>query len=171
MNSILIVRHGPPSIDRDTAASSWELSEEGEMAVRSLGRRLDITGRSVVSSAEPKAVRTAELLNPAVHTIDLRLNEVGRPPGWVDDYQDRAVRYLGGQPVHGWEPFAHVVARMLDAVSDAGNFCHACFSGEYSAPLHDLERGYAVTPCAAAVLEKSAANRISRFFFMLCPHS
>lgn len=34
---------------------------------------------------------------------------------------------------------------MTDAVSEAGPFCHACFSGEYPAPLLDLERGYAVT--------------------------
>jgi amidophosphoribosyltransferase len=33
---------------------------------------------------------------------------------------------------------------MIDAVSQAGSFCHACFSGEYSAPLVDIERGFAV---------------------------
>jgi len=38
---------------------------------------------------------------------------------------------------------------MLEAVSEAGSFCHACFSGEYPAPLHDLDRGYAVASCAA----------------------
>ena len=32
---------------------------------------------------------------------------------------------------------------MLSAVSEAGPFCHACFSGDYTAPLVDLERGYA----------------------------
>jgi amidophosphoribosyltransferase len=34
---------------------------------------------------------------------------------------------------------------MMGAVAQAGPFCHACFSGEYTAPLSDLERGYAVT--------------------------
>jgi amidophosphoribosyltransferase len=34
---------------------------------------------------------------------------------------------------------------MLGCVSEAGSFCHACFSGRYTAPLVDLERGYAVT--------------------------
>lgn len=34
---------------------------------------------------------------------------------------------------------------MLRCVEDAGPFCHACFSGEYRAPLADLEKGYAVT--------------------------
>jgi amidophosphoribosyltransferase len=33
---------------------------------------------------------------------------------------------------------------MLKAVEEAGPFCHACFSGEYPAPLHDLQRGYEV---------------------------
>jgi amidophosphoribosyltransferase len=31
---------------------------------------------------------------------------------------------------------------MLDAVSDAGTFCSACFSGDYPAPLTDARRGY-----------------------------
>jgi amidophosphoribosyltransferase len=39
---------------------------------------------------------------------------------------------------------------MLEAVSEGGTFCHACFSGEYSAPLVDIQRGHpAVTSCAA----------------------
>ena len=34
---------------------------------------------------------------------------------------------------------------MLDAVGEDGmSFCSACFSGDYPAPLVDLERGYAV---------------------------
>ncbi|MBW3554531.1 MAG: amidophosphoribosyltransferase, partial [Gemmatimonadetes bacterium] len=37
---------------------------------------------------------------------------------------------------------------MTGAVSQAGPFCHACFSGDYTAPLVDLERGYpAMTTC------------------------
>jgi amidophosphoribosyltransferase len=37
---------------------------------------------------------------------------------------------------------------MTDAVADAGPFCHACFSGDYTAPLVDIERGYDVaTTC------------------------
>jgi amidophosphoribosyltransferase len=31
---------------------------------------------------------------------------------------------------------------MLAAVEQAGPFCHACFSGDYTAPLVDIERGY-----------------------------
>jgi amidophosphoribosyltransferase len=34
---------------------------------------------------------------------------------------------------------------MLDAVSDAGTFCTACFSGDYRAPLVDQKRGYAMS--------------------------
>ncbi len=34
---------------------------------------------------------------------------------------------------------------MLRCVEDGGPFCHACFSGDYRAPLVDLEKGYAVT--------------------------
>ncbi|HUG39877.1 MAG TPA: amidophosphoribosyltransferase [Longimicrobiales bacterium] len=37
---------------------------------------------------------------------------------------------------------------MTGAVAEAGPFCHACFSGDYTAPLVDLERGYeALTTC------------------------
>ena len=31
---------------------------------------------------------------------------------------------------------------MLSVVSDHGSFCNACFSGEYAAPLVDVDRGY-----------------------------
>jgi amidophosphoribosyltransferase len=31
---------------------------------------------------------------------------------------------------------------MLESVAASGTFCHACFSGEYTAPLVDIERGY-----------------------------
>ncbi|NIP56654.1 MAG: hypothetical protein GWO17_01030 [Gemmatimonadetes bacterium] len=37
---------------------------------------------------------------------------------------------------------------MTGAVGDGKPFCHACFSGQYDAPLVDLERGYTVaTTC------------------------
>ncbi len=37
---------------------------------------------------------------------------------------------------------------MTEAVAAAGPFCHACFSGDYTAPLVDLQRGYEVaTTC------------------------
>ncbi len=37
---------------------------------------------------------------------------------------------------------------MLDAVPDGGTFCHACFSGDYNAPLVDIEEGYSpATTC------------------------
>lgn len=31
---------------------------------------------------------------------------------------------------------------MLGCVAESGTFCHACFSGDYTAPLVDIERGY-----------------------------
>ncbi|MET0395643.1 MAG: amidophosphoribosyltransferase [Longimicrobiaceae bacterium] len=34
---------------------------------------------------------------------------------------------------------------MLDCVSEAGSFCTACFSGDYRAPLVDMERGLAMS--------------------------
>jgi len=34
---------------------------------------------------------------------------------------------------------------MLDAVKDYGPYCDACFTGNYPAPLTDVEKGYAVT--------------------------
>ena len=32
---------------------------------------------------------------------------------------------------------------MVEAVADAGPYCTACFSGEYPAPLLDVEKGLA----------------------------
>ncbi|HLL45741.1 MAG TPA: hypothetical protein VK399_03495, partial [Longimicrobiaceae bacterium] len=34
---------------------------------------------------------------------------------------------------------------MLECVKDAGSFCTACFSGDYRAPLVDMERGLAMS--------------------------
>jgi amidophosphoribosyltransferase len=34
---------------------------------------------------------------------------------------------------------------MLDAVKEVGPFCDACFTGNYPAPLTDVERGYAIS--------------------------
>jgi amidophosphoribosyltransferase len=36
---------------------------------------------------------------------------------------------------------------MVDSVDSQSTFCSACFSGNYPAPLVDLERGYAVAGC------------------------
>jgi amidophosphoribosyltransferase len=36
---------------------------------------------------------------------------------------------------------------MLMSVDGEGSFCSACFSGNYTAPLVDLELGYAVAGC------------------------
>lgn len=40
---------------------------------------------------------------------------------------------------------------MLACVDQKGTFCSACFSGNYPAPLVDLERGYAIASCGSAV--------------------
>jgi len=41
---------------------------------------------------------------------------------------------------------------MVDAVSNSGPFCTACFSGDYPAPLVDVDQGLALSPGTAQVL-------------------
>ena len=64
MNSpLILIKHAAPRKDRSRPARSWRLSREGRDACHVLGLRLAAYPiRHVVSSLEPKAVETAQLL-------------------------------------------------------------------------------------------------------------
>jgi broad specificity phosphatase PhoE len=99
----------------------WRLGDEGRAAARELAQRLAGELR-IVSSSEPKALETAEELiavRGGSVTVDERLGEVRRPPRWDGGYYDRARRYVGGEPVDGWEPLAEIVERFAAAARGA----------------------------------------------------
>ena len=64
---LILVKHSSPEIDPDLPANRWKLSSEGRLLCASLADRL--AGHavdSVISSTEPKAVETGELI---AHTL------------------------------------------------------------------------------------------------------
>ena len=61
--ALILVRHGRPKIDPDTPATSWPLCPEGREAVERLTERLAAySPQALVSSPEPKAKETAEII-------------------------------------------------------------------------------------------------------------
>lgn len=64
MNTYLIlVKHSLPEIQENLPAKEWHLSEEGQIRARALAERLTEYHPDVIfSSAEPKAMETAEIV-------------------------------------------------------------------------------------------------------------
>lgn len=116
-----LVRHATVELRLDEPAHTWPLTEEGRAASKELARRLPPVGR-VLSSPEPKAVATATPIARANGTeveVDERLREVERAANLPDYEAHRAAvrRYLGGEPVLGWEPRGRALARAHAAVA------------------------------------------------------
>jgi len=80
---VVLVKHAVPVLEPDIPAREWRLGEEGENQARALARRLEpFMPVGLVTSSEPKAVRTAEIVAAALG-ISLRiideLEEFDRP--------------------------------------------------------------------------------------------
>src|SRR5690606_22985628 len=118
---ITFVRHSMAATDESAHPTEWVLDDAGRTAASELAGRLEVAPEigALVSSTEPKAVGTAEVIaahwGSSVRTDD-RLREATRP--WVGPgYRAVAHRYLRGEPIEGWEPQEEVAARAQDAVS------------------------------------------------------
>lgn len=79
---LVLVRHAMPKIEPGAPAPSWRLGRAGRAAAAALGQF--VPAGYLVSSDEPKALETAELV--AAHSepcndvvVDRRLREVDRP--------------------------------------------------------------------------------------------
>jgi broad specificity phosphatase PhoE len=103
-----LIRHAQTVLDPATPSHEWPLSDEGRAAARALA----LSGPAL-SSSEQKALDTARLagLDPKP---DDRLREARRP--FVAEYEPAVARYLGGEPLDGWEPRDDVLARMRAAL-------------------------------------------------------
>jgi probable phosphoglycerate mutase len=120
-----LVRHAPVELDLDRPAHTWELTPDGRADAEELALRLPPVAR-VLSSPEPKAVATAEPIARAAGVeleLDERLREVRREANLpdYDAHRDAVRRYLAGEPVAGWEPRDHVLARVREAVAGVDN--------------------------------------------------
>lgn len=60
---LILVKHSVPEIEPDRPANTWRLSQEGRLRARRLAEQLkDFQPELLVSSSEPKAKETAEII-------------------------------------------------------------------------------------------------------------
>ncbi|MEJ5913376.1 histidine phosphatase family protein [Pseudokineococcus sp. 1T1Z-3] len=117
-----LVRHGRPLVDPSREPSTWGLDPEhvdGLAALRGSG--VLPMGARWVSSDEPKARESAEMLTDGPVALDAALREQARPAGWLEDYALRIHRSLVHQETSaapGWETAASTCARVAAAVRD-----------------------------------------------------
>jgi broad specificity phosphatase PhoE len=80
---LYLVRHSNPQLDITVAANQWQLSQTGITRAKSLARHLEGNRiQAVVSSTEPKAIHTAQILADQLgHPVELAdgLQEHERP--------------------------------------------------------------------------------------------
>jgi broad specificity phosphatase PhoE len=119
--TIFLVRHGRPLVDRDRPAHTWDLDPEGYddiWALRTSGR---LPAKAAwLSSPEPKAVSTAQLLTDGEVGVVDDLREHERAAAWIEDF-DETVRRAFAAPdvpaVPGWEPLDTCRERVVRAVT------------------------------------------------------
>ena len=123
---MLLVRHSAPELDPSAPADEWRLSEEGRLRCAALAARLAAAvPRVLVSSTEPKAHQTAELVAPALG-LDVVLSDglretARRTVGWQSNAErERGIRELferRDEVVYGEESAAEALARFESAVA------------------------------------------------------
>ena len=66
---LILVKHSLPEIQESSPAREWKLSEEGRLRAGRLAERLiQYRPEIVISSTEPKAVETAEIISEKLNT-------------------------------------------------------------------------------------------------------
>jgi broad specificity phosphatase PhoE len=123
---LLLVRHSAPQHDAAIPYELWRLSDEGRARCVALARRLvPFAPTRLVSSSEPKARETAELIAPALGLaveLDDRLRETARRTvGWLAREElDARVAELFARPdeiVFGEESATSALARFEAVVA------------------------------------------------------
>ncbi|MBL8771782.1 MAG: histidine phosphatase family protein [Phenylobacterium sp.] len=121
--ALILVRHGRPAIDPATPSTTWSLCPEGRAGCEKLADRiLDYAPTTIVSSPEPKALETAQVLAARAGLpveVDPGLHEHKRHHlsfGTEEAFRQRiaAVFAKPSEPVGGQET-AHEAAERLAA--------------------------------------------------------
>lgn len=121
--ALILVRHGRPAIDPATPSTTWQLCPEGREGCTKLAERVAAYApTAVISSPEPKALQTAQILGDRVGLkveVDAGLTEHKRQQlsfGSEQAFRQRiaAVFDKPAEPVGGVET-AHAAAERLSA--------------------------------------------------------
>lgn len=131
---MLLVRHSVPAPEPSVPSEEWRLSEEGRTLCEALAGQVGAYDpRRLLSSPEPKALETAELIAPALGLeveVEQDLRETARRTvGWLeqDDLTER-IRELFAKPgevVFGEESASAALARfsrVVEGVEDLTAF-------------------------------------------------
>lgn len=122
---MLLVRHSLPALDPSVPPEEWRLSDEGRRRCAALAERLAAREPAVLlSSTEPKARETAELVAPSLG-LDVQLSDglretARRTVGWLrPEDLEGGIRALFERPdevVFGEESAVSALARFESAV-------------------------------------------------------
>lgn len=125
--ALILVRHGRPAIDPDAPPTTWPLCPEGREAVTRLAEKLmAYEPAAVISSPEPKALETAEIIAGRLRLkvkTDEGLHEHKRPAlafGTEEAFRARIAQVFADptKPVAGGESVTQAcdrLSRCLDA--------------------------------------------------------
>ena len=123
---LLLVRHSVPEVDPAVPSEEWSLSNDGRRRCAPLAERLvAFRPQVLLSSPEPKARETAELIAPALG-LEVRLSDglretARRSVAWLQrDVLERGIRDLFGRPneiVFGEESATAALTRFSAAVN------------------------------------------------------
>jgi broad specificity phosphatase PhoE len=123
---LLLVRHSVPELDPAVPSEEWSLSDEGRRRCSPLAERLvAFRPQVLLSSTEPKARETAELIAPALG-LEVRLSDglretARRSVPWLrPEVLERGIRDLFGRPneiVFGEESATAALTRFSAAVN------------------------------------------------------
>lgn len=123
--SLILVKHSLPEIEPGLPAAQWRLSDEGRRRAEKLAEKLSEYGLTeIVSSREPKAVETGQILAtrlglPFSQADGLHEHERPAEPFHTREAFEARVRQFFERPnelVFGAETAAQAEARFLQAV-------------------------------------------------------
>ena len=116
-----LIRHARPIIS-DLPRSEWPLDPAHTDALTRLKETLDVPYSATwYCSPERRAVETAEGLTTSSITIVEALGEMGRPPTFIEDFEDAVARAFAEPGMPGsadWETVNSVAARQRKAVRE-----------------------------------------------------
>ncbi len=120
---LILIKHALPQIDPDVPSALWVLGEEGRAAAAEMGRRLAGLGaRAVISSTEPKAVETGQII----------ARELGLPCSADEDFGETKRETVGFLPREAFDAgICKFFAEPLDLVfgEETADQAYERFSG------------------------------------------
>jgi broad specificity phosphatase PhoE len=157
MAQLVLIKHSAVVVDATVPPREWPLSDDGRRLCRPLAAALRMHELGVlVSSEEPKAVETAELVARRL-SIETRtatgLDEHRRPFIDTPDEFERLMERFFAEPderVFGEESAAEALARFTAAIDavlasepnrNAGIVAHGTVIALYAAPMFDVGAG------------------------------